>query len=77
MRVPDWTYDIPWDSERGELILEVHHILTEPVCPTVSLKWESSGELLCSFNNDTIEEGIEAAISWAEENIEFVKKEKK
>jgi hypothetical protein len=70
-QTPDWTYCIPWDSSRGELVLEVHHVLTEPVCPTVSLKWETSGEVLCRFDKDTIEQGIDAAINWAKENIKF------
>ena len=71
MAIPDWTYAIPWDRERGELLLEVSHILTEPVCPTVYLKWETSGEVLCRFDRDTIEDGVAAAIEWAKTNISF------
>ena len=71
MDIPDWTYRIPWVASRGELVLKVRHILTEPVCPSVSLEWETSGEVLCRFSGDTIDEGVEAAIGWAVENLEF------
>ncbi len=71
MDIPDWTNDIPWDTTRGELLLEVRHILTEPTCPTVILKWETSGEVLCRFDHDTIERGVDAAIAWAKANIVF------
>ena len=71
MEIPDWSYCIPWDSSRGELVLKVHHVLTEPTCPTVILMWENSKEVVCRFDKDTIEEGVKCAISWACENIEF------
>ena len=71
MNLPDWTYQIPWDSARGELLLEVSAILTEPVCPTVSLKWETSGEVLCRYDRDTVQLGVDAAIAWAKANIAF------
>jgi hypothetical protein len=71
MNLPDWTYQIPWDSARGELLLEVRAILTEPVCPTVTLRWETSGEVLCRFDRDTIQDGIDAAVGWAKANVEF------
>lgn len=56
---PDLTDYLPWNRERGELVLKIHHILTEPVCPTVTLKWENSGEIIAMIAADTIEEGIE------------------
>jgi hypothetical protein len=71
MDLPDWTYQIPWDRNRGELLLEISAILTEPVCSTVSLKWETSGEVLCRFDRDTIQGGVDAAVDWAKANIEF------
>lgn len=71
MQIPDWTDEIPWVPQRGELLLEVSHILTEPTCPTVYLKWETSGEVLCRFDRDTIEDGVSAAIEWAKTNISF------
>ena len=71
MKIPDWTHAIPWDSKRGELLLQINHILTEPVCPTVYLKWETSGEVLCRFDCGNIEDGVAAAIDWAKTNISF------
>lgn len=63
MKIPDWTYEIPWDSRRGELILEVRHTLTEPTCPTATIKWETSGECVCSVHGNTVEEAIESALN--------------
>lgn len=53
---------LPWNRARGELLLEVHHILTEPVCPSVRLSWETSGERIAGFAANTIEEGIAKAM---------------
>lgn len=69
MDIPDLTYRVPWDAKRGELLLEVRQVLTEPVCPTVYLKWETSGEVLCRFDRNTIEEGVYEAMLWIKANI--------
>lgn len=65
--IPFTMLELPWDRRRGELVLEIHHVLTEPVCPTVTLKWETSGERIAGFACNTIEEGIRAAMVKVEE----------
>lgn len=55
---PHLTDYLPWKRERGEFVTPIHHVLTEPVCPTVTLKWENSGEIVSLVAADTIEEGI-------------------
>jgi len=42
-------------------VLIVHHVLTEPTCPTVIIRREDSNALRYRFDRDTIEEGIQAA----------------
>ena len=42
-------------------VLIVHHILTEPTCPTVIIRREDSNALRYRFDRDSIEEGIQAA----------------
>lgn len=42
-------------------VLMVHHILTEPTCPTVIIRREGSNALRYRYDRDTIEDGIRAA----------------
>lgn len=67
--LPDWTGKVPYKRENGDLILTVHHILTEPTCPTVSLQWENTGERIFRADCDTLDEGVNAALAWARENV--------
>lgn len=60
--IPFEMLELPWERNRGELLLEVHHVLTEPLCPTVTLRWETSGERIAGFAADSIEEGIAKAM---------------
>lgn len=53
-----------WNEEKGELILRVHHALTEPTCPTATIEWED-GEIITRMDRDTISEAIDAAIDQA------------
>jgi len=45
----------------GDWVIEVHHILTEPTCPTVTIRPENSNAARYSVHRDTIVEAIAAA----------------
>lgn len=65
----DWTDDVPYRSDKGELVLRVEHILTEPVCATACLLWENTGEFLEGFQADTRSEVSKRAVDWAKEHF--------
>ena len=67
--LPDWTGKIPYDHEKGDLILRVHHVLTEPTCPTVVLEWEHNEEIMFRADYDTLDECVTAALAWARKNL--------
>lgn len=66
---PKWLDDIEWKRDRGELVLEVHHILTEPLCPEARIYWETSGEKVSLAIGNTIQEAVVMALSRAKEII--------
>lgn len=45
-------------------LLEVHHVLTEPTCPTVTIRAEDDSDRFPTFqaHGDTIEQGIAAVV---------------
>jgi len=45
----------------GDWIIEIHHILTEPTCPTVTIRPENSNAARYSVHRDTVVEAILAA----------------
>ena len=43
-------------------VLEIHHILTEPTCPTVCIRPEDSNMARYRIDCDSIEEGVQRAV---------------
>jgi hypothetical protein len=50
-------------------VLEVHHMLTEPTCPSARIAREDSNALRYTVARDTIEEAIEAAVDLVHREI--------
>lgn len=67
--VPDLSTDIPWERSRGELTMETVSFLTEPVVHEAKLVWETSGAIELVVSGDTLEEAIEACVTYAEEHL--------
>jgi len=45
----------------GDWVIEIHHILTEPTCPTATIRPENSNAARYSVHRDTVVEAIAAA----------------
>ena len=64
----DWKEiaDLTWDKYQSDLSLVVHHILTEPTCPVVTVRFElpdrAGIDIITQVHSDTIEEGIKVAM---------------
>jgi len=55
--------------EHGDLELHVHHCLTEPSCPTATIRHERSNALRYSAHRDTVVEAIVAAADLAHREL--------
>lgn len=62
-----WQEAAPWGEFKSDLILTVHHTLTEPTCPTARVEFElkHGGKLNVCCHGNTIQEAIDAALSAA------------
>lgn len=54
-----------WTKEFGELELSVHHVLTEPVCPTAIVATENDRGPSWRVDDDTISEAVNGAVAAA------------
>ena len=54
-----------WNNEGGDWILEIHHILTEPVCPTANIRQEMKHTTKYMVHADTLDEAIDQCIDLA------------
>lgn len=67
-----WANLAPWEKYKSDVVIKAHHILTEPVCPTVTIEFELSrcpiGYIAGAYT-DTIEEAIEKATNKAIEKL--------
>tara|TARA_Y100000815_G_scaffold71198_1_gene60036 strand:+ start:83 stop:343 length:261 start_codon:yes stop_codon:yes gene_type:complete len=68
---PDiWTTLAPWDKYKSELVLTVHHILTEPVCPQAKIEFEipqrAGLKTVATASGNTVEEAIALVMKRAE-----------
>ena len=72
----DWTILAPWDVFFSDLVLTVHHILTEPTCPSVKIAFEmperAGTDVLAHGCGDTLEEAIATAVAKAKEKVDMV-----
>lgn len=72
-----WCDLAPWDKYKSDVILVVHHILTEPVCPTVEVKFELERcpiQHISSGSGDTVHEAIDDAVRKAVQKLKEWKK---
>ncbi|MEP3667056.1 MAG: hypothetical protein ABJN42_10030 [Roseibium sp.] len=71
-----WGKLAPYDLFHSDVILTVSHILTEPTCPTVFVRFElperAGMDVIASANGDTIEASISEALSRAREKLEEI-----
>lgn len=58
-----------WDRTNEDWVLEVHHVLTEPVCPTVVIRPEGSNALRFAVHADTIAEGIVRSVALVRKDV--------
>ena len=69
----DWTILAPWDVFFSDLVLTVHHIPTEPTCPSVKIAFEmperAGTDVLAHGCGDTLEEAIATAVAKAKEAL--------
>jgi len=67
----DWASLAPWDVFFSDLVLTVHHILTEPTCPSVKIAFEmperAGTDVLAHGCGNTLEEAIANAVAKAKE----------
>lgn len=54
-----------WGKTGRDWILEVSAVLTEPVCPSASVRPEGSNETRYTFVADTVEEALDGAVDLA------------
>lgn len=55
--------ELLWNKYHSDIVLEVHHILTEPVCPSVKISVERTGEVLAHVVGDSIEDAVGLAMT--------------
>lgn len=64
-----WSDQAPWELFGSEIIIEVHHILTEPVCPTAKVRFENPErtgvDVISRGIGNTIDEAIQDALTKA------------
>ncbi|MBO9428637.1 hypothetical protein [Sulfitobacter sp. R18_1] len=69
-----WSKLAPWDKYKSDLILTVHHVLTEPVCPTASVSFEiperAGVRRLATCCGDSVEEAVHLALQAARGKLE-------
>jgi len=67
----DWARLAPWDVFFSDVVLTVHHILTEPTCPSVKIAFEmperAGTDVLAHGCGDTLEEAIANAVAKAKD----------
>lgn len=64
-----WSRMAPHGIFASDLVLTVHHILTEPVCPTATVRFEqpdrAGHDVLACVHRDSVEEAVTAALAVA------------
>jgi hypothetical protein len=71
-----WAELAPWDKYYSDVQLIVDHVLTEPLCPTATVKFELSRcpiQVIASSNANTIEDAIQDAVKCAVEKLSIWK----
>jgi hypothetical protein len=61
----EWNDIYPYRKYNEDLVIEMHHVLTEPTCPVVRIKGETSGNKIASGSGNTMFEALENAINKA------------
>lgn len=68
-----WGILAPYEKYKSDLVLELHHILTEPVCPKAIVRFErpefSGVNVLSIVVADTAEQAITQAIDEAQTKL--------
>lgn len=69
----DWSSLAPWDVFYSDLVITVHHTLTEPTCPSAKIAFElpdrAGTEVVAHCHGDTIKEAISRVIAEAKERL--------
>jgi hypothetical protein len=64
-----WSDLAPYGLFKSDLVLSVHHLLTEPTCPTVTVRFEmpdrARTDIVASAHRDTVEDAIAAVLAEA------------
>ena len=72
--IDKWIKLAPWEKYHSDLELTVHHTLTEPTCPTVSVRFELDSapiKKIATVSGNTVEEAIDLALQIAEKKLEI------
>lgn len=76
MDTDHWARLAPWRLYKSDLILTVSHILTEPTCPTVFVRFEmperAGIDLISSGSGDTIDEAVAVALERADQKLQVI-----
>lgn len=69
----EWSDLAPWGLYGSDLVIRVHHVLTEPTCPVATISFElpkrAGIERVASGLGDTVEEAIQVAVKAAKERL--------
>lgn len=64
-----WGSVAPWEKYKSDLVLEVHHVLTEPTCPTAIVRFEmperAGKDVISRADCNTVEDAINVALAEA------------
>lgn len=67
----DWAKLAPWEVFKSDLELTLHHVLTEPTCPTARISFELPDRAgtthVATASGDTVEEAIARVVEKARE----------
>ena len=67
-----WADLAPWHKYYSDVIVVVDHVLTEPLCPSATVKFELDRcplKTIASSSGDTIEDAIQSAVTRAVERL--------
>jgi len=69
----EWSRLAPWEVFYSDLVITIHHTLTEPTCPSVKISFElperAGTDVVAHCFGDTIEEAIARATAVAKERL--------